>query len=698
MFCRNCGQKLADGDKFCSSCGTKTQAEDNSAVENIAAGVEGVSQAAKAEEKPLFEPFDFKAFGFDFADLGLGTGAKKEEPAAEESKPAPPTEKFDWNTGAFPDTNKTVKTEDVDFNWSLSPETPEPAPEPEVFKAEEPAWTEPEAETDAVTGADLEAELFGDIESQADETRKQSEEIDKFYTFHKKNEEFQKILDREYEKVKTGNILTEEMNTADAVSEEKFTSRQPADPMEELFAEAGVIKGYEPKPVETDVLERIEAAEAEKRIQEEAARLAEEKRAALEAETAVEEIVEPAAEPDEAAVEEIAAEVEEILPETVTAEPVAAEEPVEPAAPVVEEPAAEPEVEELQIIDIIEEDSAQEDMPEKTKQVDKATILAEIALASEMVERDRAMAAAQEVENAAAAAAAAEEVKVELPDFLGHQETETEAAAEEITPEPAAEPAAEETAEPAEAEAAVPAVEEIAAETEEITPEPVAEEPVTAEEPVEPAAPVVEEPAEDPAADIEVDIFEQLEKMESPAEEIVLTGPQTIEDLFAEIPTVEEEETVTAHTVVLTEDSVAEILKTVEEDTTKDDTMVFTAHALGALLAEAEQTDPDASEVVVSLEELTALEKQAAEGTLPPVGITAEELEEEEEEVHGGKGRTFLKICLVILIILLVIEIAGVAIKILAPTSGANDFIDNQLNKVFQLIGDEDTDPENYNA
>ena len=53
MFCRNCGQKLADGDKFCSSCGTKTEV-----AENITAPVEAVGQAAPAEEKPLFEPFD----------------------------------------------------------------------------------------------------------------------------------------------------------------------------------------------------------------------------------------------------------------------------------------------------------------------------------------------------------------------------------------------------------------------------------------------------------------------------------------------------------------------------------------------------------------------------------------------------------------------------------------------------------------
>ncbi|MDE8735394.1 hypothetical protein P0G10_20145, partial [Eubacteriales bacterium DFI.9.88] len=65
----------------------------------------------------------------------------------------------------------------------------------------------------------LEEELFGGLDSKADEARKQSEQIDKFFTFNKKNEEFQKLLDREYEKIKSGNILSEEMNTAAAASE-----------------------------------------------------------------------------------------------------------------------------------------------------------------------------------------------------------------------------------------------------------------------------------------------------------------------------------------------------------------------------------------------------------------------------------------------------------------------------------------------
>ena len=689
MYCRNCGQKLADGDKFCSACGTKAPIEENQ-IENIAVAAPAVENegTVTTEDKPLFEPFDFKAFGFDFADLGLGTGVKKDT-AAGETKPTPPTEKFDWNTGAFPDTSANTKTEDINFNWSLTQEEKAAEPKAETFAPAEPEWTEPAPAAEPASA--LEEELFGNIESKANETRKQSEEIDKFFTFHKKNEEFQKILDREYEKVKSGNILTEEMNAAEAVSEEKFVARQPEDPMEELFAAEGVIKGYEPKPVETDVLERIEAAEAEKKIREEAAKIAEAKLAEMNAaETAI-----APAEEEAAAVEAAEAEsdtVQEDVSETIEAqeeetetvtEEMPAEEPAAAETEAVEEETAEAvdTVEELQVVDVIEDETS-EDIPEKTKQVDKAAILAEMAVASEMVQRDRAYAAAQAVETVETAdvpaEAPAEEIKIEVPDFLGHQEEEE---AVEVSPE----------VEEIETE-----TEETAAETEEAAEEPAVE--ISVEE-VMAEAEEQHEAEETPAApSLEFDIFEQLAAQEEPVEEIVVKEPQTIEDLFAEIPTVEsfEEETVTAHTVVLTEDSVAEILKTVEEDTTKDDTMVFTAHALGALLAEAEQTDPDASEVVVSLEELTALEQQAAEGTLPPVGVAEEEAE--EEEIQGGKGRTFLKICLVVLVILLVIEVAGVAIKIAAPTSGAANFIDNQLEKVFQLIGEEDTNPDEFNA
>ena len=62
-----------------------------------------------------------------------------------------------------------------------------------------------------------------------------------------------------------------------------------------------------------------------------------------------------------------------------------------------------------------------------------------------------------------------------------------------------------------------------------------------------------------------------------------------------------------------------------------------------------------------------------------------------EEEKSGGKGRIVLKIILVLLIVILAVEVAGMGIKFLAPQSKAAEFIDSQLNKVIQLITGEDT-------
>lgn len=652
MYCTKCGHKLVAEDKFCSGCGAKVVVKDDGAVETVANEINTTPDVDKFslnidDNEPLFEPFDFKAFGFDFENLGLGEGVDRDEKTG---VPEVVSEEFNWNTGEFPD-REASKTEDIDFNWSLTPDEPKKAepvavePEPTVveeIKLDVPEVSEKEApaqETEKTST--LEEELFGELNSKTDETRKQSEEIDKFFTFHQKNEEFQKILDREYEKVKTGNILTEEIDEAEVASEEKFTARKPEDPMEAMFAAEGVIKSYEPKPIETDVLDRIEAADQEKKIREEAARLIEEERAKKAAEAEAQ--------------EQAAAEVEAEATEVVDAEPVVVEAENEaPAVEVVEETDV---VEAVEVVnddaetaeaaepELVEEESEEE--PVKTKQVDKAAILAGMAAASEMVERDRAFAAAQA---AAEAEVAEQEAKIELPDFLGHEEL---------------------------AEEAEPAVEVVEEQVEE-TPAPV-EEPETAEE------------VED---GVEVDIFEQLESMEEqaePVEEIVLPEEQTIEELFADIAedvSKEPQKSFTEHTLVLTEDSVAEILNAASSEpvaeNTSEDTMVFTAHTLGAILAEAEQSDPDAEEVVVSMEDLIAAENAVSEGAAAPV-------EEEEEEIKGGKGRLILKICLVILIILLLIEIAGIGVKILAPTSGAADFIDVQIKKVFDLLGTNNT-------
>lgn len=671
MYCTKCGHQLVAEDKFCSGCGAKVIFDDNGKVETVEQTISTTPDVDKFslnidDNEPLFEPFDFKAFGFDFENLGLGEGVDRDEKTG---VPEMVSEEFNWNTGEFPDRNVS-KTDDIDFNWSLTPDESkkeEPVAEPKIVDEIKTETTQvPEVEVkvpDTEPTSSLEQELFGDLNDKTDETRKQSEEIDKFFTFHQKNEEFQKILDREYEKVKSGNILTEEINAAEVASEEKFTERQPEDPMEAMFEAEGVIKGYEPKPIETDVLERIEAAEQEKKIKEEAEKLIEIERekASREAE-AVSEDESPKEESTEEPVEEVSAEeenVETVEVETIdTVETVEVEEADQETETVAEAvpsetenadsvtPVHEEQKEEDSFFAADEEKMNDEEEPVKTKQVDKAAILAGMAVASEMVERDRAFAAAQ------AAEAAEQEAKIELPDFLGHEEAVEEAIEEDAPVETEKEPQEAESAE------------------------------------------IQEETPEDDG--VEFDIFEQLEDMEeeAPVEEIVLPEEQTIEELFADIAedvSKEPQKSFTEHTLVLTEDSVAEILNASTSEpvaeNTSEDTMVFTAHTLGAILAEAEASDPDAEEVVVSMEDLIAAENAVSEGT---AAAEKEKEKEEEEVVKGGKGRLILKIFLVILIILLLIEVAGIGIKIFAPTSEAADYIDVQIKKVFDLLSVQD--------
>ena len=67
---------------------------------------------------------------------------------------------------------------------------------------EEPEQVESKPETDAISVEELEKDLFGSVapeDIEAEATKK----IDKFYTLYKKNEEFQRLLDEEYKKLKT---------------------------------------------------------------------------------------------------------------------------------------------------------------------------------------------------------------------------------------------------------------------------------------------------------------------------------------------------------------------------------------------------------------------------------------------------------------------------------------------------------------
>ena len=271
MYCKNCGKELAADAKFCMQCGTP--------VDDVPAPVQTApvqhttekAEPAKAPQ-PKAEPVD----------------APRERPVFDEIK---------WNVSEYPDQNAVEKTEEIDFNWNTEPVA---APQP---KAEAPAAVRsetaskapvhreiPEAnkaqsvpqnntEDHVLSGKDLDSAIFGEKEpKKAPESMSAAERIDKFYTFNKKNEEFQQLLNKEYDKVKGGNAIEQEISQAEERASQRFeSSRRPENStMEEFLESEGIVKPYQPKAFESDVLERIEAQEAEK----EAKRLEEEARLA----------------------------------------------------------------------------------------------------------------------------------------------------------------------------------------------------------------------------------------------------------------------------------------------------------------------------------------------------------------------------------------------------------------------------------
>lgn len=271
MYCKNCGKELAADAKFCMQCGTP--------VDDVPAPVQTApvqhttekAEPAKAPQ-PKAEPVD----------------APRERPVFDEIK---------WNVSEYPDQNAVEKTEEIDFNWNTEPvAAPQPKAEaPAAVRSETAPETPvhreiPEAhktqsapqhntEDHVLSGKDLDSAIFGEKEpKKAPESMSAAERIDKFYTFNKKNEEFQQLLNKEYDKVKGGNAIEQEISQAEERASQRFeSSRRPENStMEEFLESEGIVKPYQPKAFESDVLERIEAQEAEK----EAKRLEEEARLA----------------------------------------------------------------------------------------------------------------------------------------------------------------------------------------------------------------------------------------------------------------------------------------------------------------------------------------------------------------------------------------------------------------------------------
>ena len=165
MFCKNCGNNLEDDDRICPVCGQAVEPKTTSEapVENNKSASEDNTSDAEDVKTPLFD--------------------------------------FKWNVQDFP-REENRKTEDIDFKWETpgnsSKEPPKErnsiiekmkkAKDPEDF-AKATLFSEDEMQEEPVTD-----DWYDPF------TMKKNPDDETLFRFNKRNEEFQELLDKEFEK------------------------------------------------------------------------------------------------------------------------------------------------------------------------------------------------------------------------------------------------------------------------------------------------------------------------------------------------------------------------------------------------------------------------------------------------------------------------------------------------------------------
>lgn len=234
MKCRKCGYPLNEDDKFCRKCGARVIKRPLAA----AAAYRAAHSKDREEEERAFKGYTPPEEKFDWDINEFPTEHRRTEEV-----------NFDWNT--FDEFHKEHHSDGDEIAFAPEPErheitaekpgiieespagpemwTPQQEPyeeesdvQPQAIEEpmieEEPVgpemWTPEDSNEptgplpDDITGEDLEKEIFDEIKETEPEDnenlKRQTAKIDKFYTFNKKNEEFQRLLDREYEKYREG--------------------------------------------------------------------------------------------------------------------------------------------------------------------------------------------------------------------------------------------------------------------------------------------------------------------------------------------------------------------------------------------------------------------------------------------------------------------------------------------------------------
>ena len=274
MYCKKCGKRLADGDKFCGNCGTKID------VSEINIGF------AEEEPKPK-KNFDFGAFNWDLDGYPDEDKAKTEDVDFNWNTVLEEKKRKDIEEKSFTETIMTenelfdrIQSEDnakdaseISFNWELGSTT-------RVEKADRFESIIPKVEEKAEL--DIPVEVSEDHEEVKDlvdidealaagiaAALSPRKSIDKFYTFNQKNEEFQALLDQEYERLRNRIREDSEAEAIIANKEEKLEQARATwskealeEPVEETEETVEVAEETE-TPVKAAVEAEVEVAEAE---------------------------------------------------------------------------------------------------------------------------------------------------------------------------------------------------------------------------------------------------------------------------------------------------------------------------------------------------------------------------------------------------------------------------------------------------
>lgn len=369
MYCKKCGKRLADGDKFCGNCGTKID------VSEINIGF------AEEEPKPK-KNFDFGAFNWDLDGYPDEDKAKTEDVDFNWNTVLEEKKRKDIEEKSFTETIMTenelfdrIQSEDnakdaseLSFNWELGSTTRvEKADRFEsiIPKVEEKAELDipvevSEEHEEVKDLVDVDEALAAGIAAASSPRRS----IDKFYTFNQKNEEFQALLDQEYERLRNRIREDSEAEAIIANKEEKLEQARATwskEPLEEAEETVEVTEETE-APVEAEV-EATEVEEAEA----EAVNDAEDTEEAQDTEVETEE----APKTEEADVE-TESEVEEVE-ETEEATEEDGEAVQEAEEPAIQEEACACETEEEVACDISSEDSEEACVVEDQAQVEEVT-------------------------------------------------------------------------------------------------------------------------------------------------------------------------------------------------------------------------------------------------------------------------------------------------------------------------------------